>query len=329
MSVNDESQLPESSAQILTVERQPPQTILTFSAIHDMSRERCEGGYDFRRFETHDGTHRDADLRNDWGRHGFGVVLGVRVKSKSRDQLVRSSDIPSRGSERLRESSHQNVDALRVDSKVVADTASSGPECSNRMRLVDVEVELVSLLELEDSGQIDHSSFHGVKALNDQKNLLPWAMSPRLTLTDALSEQIFEIFHIVMLVHPDHGARESSSESDRRMVQLVRDDEATFAHQRREGSRVGCESHRNDHRIFCSNEFGDEPFGLNVKVRSTDIVASSRSRNAQFAYDLLGLVGTGSTRLCESEVVVGRYIEGLGRLSREGEIGEKVGRGSV
>lgn len=99
MTVNDESQLSQSSTQVLTIERQPPQAVLSFSTIHNVSGEGCEGGNDLGSFETHNRTHRDADLSDDGRRHGFGVILGMRMESKGRDELVRSGNVSTSCSE--------------------------------------------------------------------------------------------------------------------------------------------------------------------------------------------------------------------------------------
>jgi hypothetical protein len=60
-------------------------------------------------------------------------------------------------------------------------------------------------------------------------------MSPRLALGDNLAEQRLKSLHVIMLERSNAGTAESDTESDRRMVELVGDDHASFVDERREG----------------------------------------------------------------------------------------------
>jgi hypothetical protein len=103
-------------------------------------------------------------------------------------------------------------------------------ESTNRVSFIDVEVELegkhqheegrevkeqthlVHLLELQDPRQVNQSSFHRIETLDNEENLLPRAMRPRLTLGDRLPEQALQVLHVVVRVLADHRSRETRSE---------------------------------------------------------------------------------------------------------------------
>jgi hypothetical protein len=259
-------------------------------------------------------------------------------------------------SERLGERSHQDVNVDWVDAKVVANSSSVGSKSSNRVSLVDVEVELkghdriisfptpayrqdeerawkkthlVLLLELDQLRQIDQRSLHRVETLDGDHDLLPRSMRPRLTLTDDLPQQRLQILHVVVLELPHARSAHPDSEPDRRVVQLVRNDEASLAYERRDGRRVCSEPHRDDERVVFAQEPRDESLRLDVKVERAGIETGSGGGNTVTLNAFLYGVGAASGSLGKAEVVVGGDIEGSGLATGvvEGVIG--VGRGSV
>ena len=58
-------------------------------------------------------------------------------------------------------------------------------------------------------------------------------MRPRLSLRDALPQQVLQILHIIVLVLPDYRAGKADSESYTRVIQLIGDDQASFRYQSR------------------------------------------------------------------------------------------------
>ena len=66
-----------------------------------------------------------------------------------------------------------------------------------------------------------------------------------------------------------------------------------------------------------------------MKLARPDAAPSPSSRDSEGLKNVLGLVCAWSARLSESEVVVRRHIERLGRLAREGEACVVVGRSAV
>ena len=61
---------------------------------------------------------------------------------KTVDNLLLASDIPSSGTEGLRERAHEDIDITRVDTEVVRDPTTARAHGNNRVSLVDEEVEL-------------------------------------------------------------------------------------------------------------------------------------------------------------------------------------------
>ena len=84
-----------------------------------------------------------------------------------------------------------------------------------------MRAHLVLPLQLKHARQVEQSSLHGVKTFNDDEDLLPRAMRLGLALADTLLQQGFQSVHVVMLEHPDVGAAETDTESNRRVVELV------------------------------------------------------------------------------------------------------------
>src|ERR1700679_387625 len=87
---------------------------------------------------------------------------------------------------------------------------------------------LVLLLQLHDTGKTQNRPFHAVQALDNKQNLFPWAVRLWLALTDDLPEQRLERFYIVVLEHPYICTTQSRTKPNRRMIQLVGDEEATL-----------------------------------------------------------------------------------------------------
>ena len=103
---------------------------------------------------------------------------------------------------------------------------------------------LVLLLEFHERGKLDQGTFHAVETFDNDQNLLPRPVRLGLALADDLSQKRLEGLHVVVLEHPDVGAAETNTEPDRRMVELVRDDEAALGHERGDDRRVRREERR-------------------------------------------------------------------------------------
>ena len=73
------------------------------------------------------------------------------------------------------------------------------------MRLINVQVEFVSLFELQHARQIEDRAFHRVQPLDNHNDLFPWPVRPWLALAYAFTQQRLESIHASMLEWPDAG----------------------------------------------------------------------------------------------------------------------------
>lgn len=103
---------------------------------------------------------------------------------------------------------------------------------------------LVFPLQFHNTGKIQERPLHAVQALDNDQNLFPRAVRLRLALTDDLPEQRLERFYIVVLEHPYIRTAQSHTKTNRRMIQLVGDDKATFGDECGNDRGVGSKTHR-------------------------------------------------------------------------------------
>ena len=134
------------------------------------------------------------------------------------------------------------------------------------MGLVNVKVELVSLLQSNEAGQVAKSALHTVKTFHGDQNLPPRAMCAWLTLADALAEETLKVVHVVVLEHINDSTRDTSTETDRGVIELIADHQATLADQSREHGGIGDETHAVDGGSFLAHEFSDLLLHVNVQV---------------------------------------------------------------
>ena len=69
---------------------------------------------------------------------------------------------------------------------------------------------------------------------------------------------------LLMLENLDGGPGKSEAENERRVIELVADDEAAFADQSRQVEAVRRESHAHGDGVLHSQEFGDRLFKLSM-----------------------------------------------------------------
>lgn len=91
-------------------------------------------------------------------------------------------------------------------------------------------------------------------------------MGLRLALTDYFPQQHLQAAHVVVLEHPDVRTTLPRTRSYGRVVMFIRDDKTTFAHQRRNDSRVSRESHGTNQRVLCAHESRDQRLRNLMKV---------------------------------------------------------------
>lgn len=84
-----------------------------------------------------------------WSWHRPAVDGAVGLRADIVDEAFCASEIASRGAEALGEGSHGDVNVCGVQTEVVNDTAALGSQSADTMRLVEIEVGLVLLLEAD------------------------------------------------------------------------------------------------------------------------------------------------------------------------------------
>ena len=178
---------------------------------------------------------------------------------------------------------------------------------------------LVFLLQLHDTGKTQQRPFHAVQTLDNKQNLFPWAVRLWLALTDDLPEQRLERCYIVVLEHPDIRTTQPRTETDRRMIQLVRDEEATLGDKCGNDRRVGRKAHRRNESVLLTNETGNQRFCGHVQLRRTTFKSSATCGDAVATNAFLSCVCTPTVSGSKSEIVVRRDIETTRRRSRKGE----------
>jgi hypothetical protein len=128
-----------------------------------------------------------------------------------------------------------------------------------------------------------------------------------------------------MLEHPYRRAGQPNTESDWCVVELIGDDETPFADQSGDVSRVGRETHRENHGWFGTAELGDELLTLLVEVEGVDVVSGTAGSNSVSPNTAFNGVGTAAAGRCESEIVVRWDVEGAGLSTGEVKVLVLVG----
>lgn len=174
---------------------------------------------------------------------------------------------------------------------------------------------LVLSLKLNHSGQVDERAFHAVQSLDDDHDLLPRSVSPGLALAYDFPQEVLQVLHVVVLESPDDSAAQPHTDTDRRVIEFVGNDEAAFASQSRDGGRVGSVSHRRDQSVFLADELSDELLSLDVQIRGTAFQPGLASRQTVLPDTLLDGISASTASLSETEVVVRRDVEGAGAVA--------------
>lgn len=145
-------------------------------------------------------------------------------------------------------------------------------------------------------------------------------MRPRLTLTDRLAQQRLQRKHIIMLEHPDTRRAQPNAESDRGVVQFVRDDEAALVDECGDRRRVGSKAHTDDHGVFRPDELGHEFLRLNVQIQCTRFQPHTARGNTIPLQPCFHGIGDSTRRLSEPEIVVRRNVQRTSRRSRQRKV---------
>lgn len=226
VAVDDEAQFLQAQMEVDAVERQSLHALDTVQA---------------RNLECYTAERRTDLLDDDW-RHCFREHRPGVGQAKGLDHVLIARDVATGGTKRLCKSPHQDVHLRWRDAVKVAHTPATPAECAYRMCLVNKQVELVLLLQLDESGQVAHGALHGVQPLDNDEDLPPWPVRPWLSLGDDFAEQFLERLHAVVVKDPDRGARQPRTPSDTGMVEFVRDDQAALPDECGEDGRIHTET---------------------------------------------------------------------------------------
>ena len=141
------------------------------------------------------------------------------------------------------------------------------------MGFVDEEVELILVLQADDTGEVAHSALHGVETLNGDQDLLPGAVGAGLTLRDGFTELALEVAHVVVLEHINDSTRDTSTETDGGVVELIADHEAALSDQSRENSGICDETHAVDGGSFLAHKLSNLLLYVDVQIAGARISA--------------------------------------------------------
>lgn len=295
VAVDDVAETLQPKTKVARVEGNALETLLTLT--------RCKF--------TGDDTEGSQDLHENRGSRGFAEESGGVCASELVDDVLLGSNITTVGAEGLGQSTHEDINLGRIHTEVVANTAAAGAEGTDAVSLVDIQEELVLLLESQNTGEIHHGTLHRVQTLNSNENLLPGAVSAGLALRNSLAKLGLEIADVVVLERANNSARETGTNANRGVVELVREDQAALGHQSRERAGVGDETHGEDHGGRLANKLGHLALHLDGKIVGTRISTGAGRAKAILAHTFLHRVGAGAVGLGETEVVVGAHVEGL------------------
>lgn len=154
-------------------------------------------------------------------------------------------------------------------------------------------------------------------------------MCPRLSLRDDFPQERFQRIHVVVLEPSDTGTTESRTETDRRVIKFVRNDQAAFADQSGDGGGICSETHGADHGGFGAYESSHKLFSLDVQVGCRGIVTGSSTGYPVSSNGSFGSIGTSTGGRCETEVIVGRNVERAGGTASQRECVVFIDRGSI
>lgn len=146
VAVDDEAKFAEARAEVARVERQAAETLAALGAVEHLGREVDPAGDEGHLLrvpaDAHNACHAGNDLRQHGRAERLAVDVGVVHDANAVDGGAVAGNVATGSTEGLGKGAHQNVNLAGVDAKVIADTAAVWANGTNRVRLVDVEVEL-------------------------------------------------------------------------------------------------------------------------------------------------------------------------------------------
>ena len=265
------------------------------------------------------GAHDDAEgaerLRDRRHRHGRRVERGRRVAAEGVDEVARAGDVAADRTERLGERAHHHVHLGGGHTQVVGGAAAARADRSDRMRLVEVEVGAVALLELDDGAEGAELALHRVDPLHHDDDLPP-RRAVRLPRFGRAPEDRLEVLHVVVDERLDARAGAADALDDGGVVEGIAHDQHALAvparvHQHRDQRRVGREAHADDERRGLVEKLGDGRFELVVDGGISALHAAAAAADAVLAQSLHHLRRHQRLHTAKTKVVVRAEVETL------------------
>jgi hypothetical protein len=248
--------------------------------------------------------------------HTGGVAASMRVQLDEVYELLGSGQVAASRAEALGERAHEDVNVLGIAAPVVDHTATVRSDGANAVRLVQVQVGLVLLLDGNDLGQADNGALHAVHALHNDQNLLPGATRDRVAVDDALLELGLQVDRVVVLEHLDSGAGETRAEHERGMIQCVAHDQAIFAYQSGYVESIGGEAHAECDGGLDAQKLGHRLLELQMTLHGAELVPRATRGHTVVADALHSRTRARSVVLGEAQIVIRAHVERTGLLAR-------------
>ena len=206
--------------------------------------------------------------------------IGTTCMAKPVDGIEIGSNESTDGCQRLRESSHDQIN-LVGQPEMVAHATSLLAEDTDAVSLVDHNRTVVLMLQLNDCGEIakvtfhredtiDHNQFHGFL---------------RQFLQHAL-----QILHVVVLIVKLLGKRKTAAVDNTCVVAVVTDNIIVFAKQCRNDALIDRETRREAHRCIFVNEFCQFFFQFLMQVECAIQESASGTARTIFVECLLSFL---------------------------------------
>mmetsp|Transcript_16757 Transcript_16757/g.33535 ORF Transcript_16757/g.33535 Transcript_16757/m.33535 type:complete len:418 (+) Transcript_16757:562-1815(+) len=210
---------------------------------------------------------REACLLHGGGRHRASVDGPWRAAAQKLDDLLRCRNVAANGPERLGEGAHHDVNVLGRHARVLEDATPVLPERPNAVRLVHVQIRLVLFAHLDNLLEAANLPLHAVQPLHHHQDLSPRPVRARLPLCDRAAQPVLQADRAVVLEHLNASSTPARADHDRRVVELIAQDQPACSHQRRKHGRVRCKPHTEDNRSWLPNEFSHALLQFLMSVR--------------------------------------------------------------
>mmetsp|Transcript_11649 Transcript_11649/g.21644 ORF Transcript_11649/g.21644 Transcript_11649/m.21644 type:complete len:253 (+) Transcript_11649:241-999(+) len=186
-------------------------------------------------------------------------------------------------------------------------------ERTNGVCFVNVQVTFVLLSDCHHFLELANFTFHRVDTFHHNQNLCPglvWLAFWGLPSHNGFLENLFKRLGIVVLERHSLGPCVSAPGNKRGMIKRIADNKTAGTHQRRDGCRVGAETHVVHDSVFLANKPRHKLFELVMNVHVAKILLSTLTRHAPFRKSLANR-GAASVIpiISKAEVVVRSKVE--------------------